>query len=261
MNGLSLETRWVLALTGMAAGIAAAAGKGEAVSSAVRPESPAESTNETSILYIGNSFIFVNDLPGMLAMLAEAGGQKPVVHRLETPGGCSFKKHWEDGKALKAIQSRRWDYVVLQEVSRGSVTARDSMFEYGAKLNAAITNQGAKTLLFMTWAWPTPDEQPAITKAYRELGEQLKAQVAPVGIAWDRALRDYPAIQLFAKDRHHASPAGTYLAACVFYATLYGRSPEGLPSKVKDLEEADAASLQKLAAIVAGGGSGTSSKF
>jgi hypothetical protein len=29
-----------------------------------------------------------------------------------------------------------------------------------------------------------------------------------------------------------ASPAGSYLAACVFYAVLAGHSPEGLPGRL-----------------------------
>ena len=34
---------------------------------------------------------------------------------------------------------------------------------------------------------------------------------------------------LFIADGSHPSPAGTYVAASVFYATLYGKSPVGLP--------------------------------
>lgn len=218
--------------------------------------SSAEQTNETSILFIGNSLVYVNDLPAMIAKLASAGGQKPLVCARETPGGCSFEKHWKDGKALKAIQSRKWDFVVLQEVSGGPVAARDQMFEYARKFDAAIRNQGAKTLLYMTWAWPKPDNQPAITSAYQKLGKELKAQVVPVGVAWDATLKKHPEIGLFAKDNHHPSPAGSYLAACAFYAVMYGRSPGGLPSIVKDLKDADAALLQKQAFAAVQGGKG-----
>jgi len=190
----------------------------------------------------------------MLTKLAQAGGQKPLVCARETPGGCSFEKHWKDGKALTAIQSRKWDYVVLQEVSKGPVTNKAGMFEYARKLNEAISTQGAKTLLYMTWAWPKPDSQPVITSAYQELGRELRAQVVPVGIAWDATLQAHPQIGLFGKDHHHPSPAGTYLAACAFYAVIYGCSPEGLPTTtLQDLKEADARVLQKQANAAAQG--------
>jgi len=218
-------------------------------SSSGRPE-------ETRILFIGNSFTYVNDLPAVLNTLAIAGGQKPLVVAKETPGGCSFEKHWKDGKALKAIQSRKWDYVVLQEVSQGPVQNKATMFEYARKLNEPIIAQGAKTVLYMTWSWPKPDNQPVITAAYQELAKELKAQLVPAGIAWDMTLKEHPEIGLFANDKHHPSPAGTYLVACTFYASLYGRSPEGLPCAVKDLKDAAAGMLQKEAFAAVQGGPG-----
>ncbi|MCX6997229.1 MAG: SGNH/GDSL hydrolase family protein [Kiritimatiellaeota bacterium] len=207
----------------------------------------AEPTNTTSILFIGNSFTYVNDLPAMITKLAQTGGQKPLVCARETPGGCTFEKHWQGGRALAAINSRKWDFVVLQEESRRPSKKKDLMFEYARKLDAAIKNQGAKTLLYMTWAWPTPDAQPAITAAYQELAKELHARLVPVGIGWSAALHDHPEIDLFAKDHHHPSPAGTYLAACAFYAAIYGRSPVGLSAKIKGVTDTEAASLQKRA--------------
>lgn len=137
--------------------------------------------------------------------------------------------------------------MVLQDVSGGPLARKDQMFEYARKLNAAITSQGAKTLLYMTWSWPKPDAQPVITAAYQELAKDLNAQLVPVGIAWDATLKAHPDIGLFANDKHHPSPAGTYLAACAFYAVIYGRTPEGLPNTAKDLKDTDAGLLQKQA--------------
>ena len=45
----------------------------------------------------------------------------------------------------------------------------------------------------------------------------------------------------------HPTTAGTYLAACVFYATLVGRTPVGLGA-TGGLSPADAAALQAVAA-------------
>ncbi len=213
----------------------------------------AEQPCETSVLFIGNSFTYYNDLPSMLSGLAKTGGQKTLVTDKETPGGCTLKRHWDEGKSLTAIKSRKWDFVVLQEHSKGAFEAKSEMFEYARKLNEAITNQGAKTLLYLTWSSPTPVDQPKITAAYQELGKELQATVIPVGIAWNAMVREHPEINLFSKDNHHPSPAGSYLAACAFYATLYGVSPVGLPAKASGLSDADARVLQEqaLAAVQA----------
>src|SRR5437899_560095 len=94
--------------------------------------------DEINVLFIGNSLTYGNDLPKMIAALAKAGKQPSMYHERETPGGCTFEKHWKDGKALTKIQSRKWDYVVLQDNSQGPLTKRDSMFDHGKKLDAEI---------------------------------------------------------------------------------------------------------------------------
>ena len=48
-------------------------------------------------------------------------------------------------------------------------------------------------------------------------------------------------------DRKHPNATGTYLAACVFYATIYGESPEGLPGRIAKLTDAKARQLQAIA--------------
>ena len=55
---------------------------------------------EIRILFIGNSFTYYNDLPRMVAELAEAGRQRPLHCESETPGGYTLEKHWQDRKAV-----------------------------------------------------------------------------------------------------------------------------------------------------------------
>jgi hypothetical protein len=72
-----------------------------------------------NVLFIGNSFTYFNDMPGLVKQLAEAAHEaKPFVSVQETPGGYTLKRHWEKGKAVQLLQSSRWDYVVLQEQSQ-----------------------------------------------------------------------------------------------------------------------------------------------
>lgn len=208
----------------------------------------AQETGPLHILFIGNSYTQVNDLPKMLVELAKAGGQKPLVTEKETPGGWSFKKHWDGGKALKKIESKKWDYVVLQNHSLGALEAKEDMFIFGKKLHEAIHKQGAKTLLYMTWARQhKPETQKQITDAYQKLAKEMQAEVAPVGLAWQAALTADPKLALHTQDKSHPTKAGTYLAACVFYARIYGKSPEGLPGKMAGLTDTQARELQTIA--------------
>jgi hypothetical protein len=214
---------------------------------AAQPQA-ASVADEVQVLFIGNSLTAGNDLPKMVAELARAGKQRPLRYERETPGGRTLEKHWQDGKALALIQSRQWDFVVLQEQSQAPLLKRESMFEHGKKFDAEIRQRGAKTILYMTWALQNkPEDQAALSKAYLDLSRELKAQIAPVGDAWQAALKADPKLMLHSKDQKHPTPAGTYLAACVFYATIYEKSPEGLPGSISKLTDDEARTLQTVA--------------
>ncbi|HYV35228.1 MAG TPA: DUF4886 domain-containing protein [Gemmataceae bacterium] len=215
---------------------------------AIAPAQAQEKQKPVRVLFIGNSFTFVNDLPNMIAELAKAVKQLPLEHGQETPGGCSFEKHWKDGKAATKIAAGPWDYVVLQEQSQRPLTGRAVMFEFATKLDGEIKKHKAKTLLYQTWArQDEPTKQDALSKAYLDLGKELKASVAPVGTAWQNALQKNPKLVLHAADKSHPCKTGTYLAACVFYGTIYAKSPEDLPGNVGGLADGEAKTLQAIA--------------
>jgi hypothetical protein len=184
----------------------------------------------TRILFIGNSFTNRNDLPGMLARLA-ATARPP--HRVETErviaNGQALKSHWTRGAAPEAIRSSKWQYIVLQEQSTLPLKNPARMHEYVTLFDEAIRHSGAKTVLYMTWArrheW---ERQADLAEAYASIGRKLGAIVVPVGLAWERVLTQRPHLVLHDRDNSHPNFAGSYLAARVFFATLFGRSPIGL---------------------------------
>lgn len=210
--------------------------------------SRADGPDPLKVLFIGNSYTYMNDLPGMVAELARAGKQRPLEHDSETPGGCTLQQHATGGRAVEKITARKWDYVVLQEQSLRPIADPAAMLRHGKALDGEVKNQGAKTLLYLTWArQDAPDTQAALTKSYRELAAETKAGVAPVGVAWEAVLKDDPKAGLHDADRSHPSKKGTYLTACVFYGVLYRNSPEGLPGTPADLGDREAATLQRAA--------------
>jgi hypothetical protein len=199
------------------------------------------------ILFIGNSFTARNDLPGLIARLAEARG-KALEHRLIQAGGASLRAHWNAGKAAEAIRDGGYDAVVLQEQSTLPVKNAARMHENVRLFDGVIKAAGAKTVLYMTWArLNAPDSQQAITDAYTAIGKELGAAVAPVGIAWERFLRDNDRPVLHDRDQSHPTLAGSYLAACVFLAALLNESPVGVGDNVPGLPAGDRAALQAAA--------------
>jgi hypothetical protein len=200
-----------------------------------------------NVLFVGNSFTARNDLPGLIARLAAARDHS-LAHRLISAGGASLRTHWNAGEAAKAIREGNYDAVVLQEQSTLPVKNARRMHENIRLFDSAIKAAGAKTVLYMTWAREhAPESQQTITDAYTAIGRELAATVAPVGTAWQRFLAKYDQPALHDKDQSHPSPAGSYLAACVFLAALFRENPVGIDVAGDGLGAEDRARLQKAA--------------
>ena len=101
-------------------------------------------------------------------------------------------------------------------------------------------------------------------KSYSDLAADLTAKnadrpvrVALVGTAFAASKAAYPEIVLDAKDAHHASAEGYYLAALVIYEAIYKESVKGAPSEFykSDLviPADEAAKLQEIADKVMAG--------
>ncbi len=211
------------------------------------------------ILFIGNSFTFFNDTPEILANLAKEGGHDLQVETF-AEGGWTLEKHAASIKTSNIIRQRPWDYVVLQEQSvipSNVVEREQSMYPAIRKLNTEIENVGSDTILFLTWAkregMPQSgfnsygEMQREITNGYLEIANEVNVIVAPVGEAWQRVIEQGAPIDLWHQDGSHPSLEGSYLAACVFYATVFRESPEGL-GYVAGLDEKVGGQLQFIAA-------------
>lgn len=196
------------------------------------------------VLFIGNSYTYYNNLPQMLAGLAQSAKPvQPLETEMVTVGGATLKRMWEMGEALAAIKRGGWSFVVLQEQSTLGVTPMvdgkpqiadpKTFHEYARLFDAAIKKTGAQTMFYLTWARQNaPETQTQLTAAYSAIAKELNATLVPVGLAWEAALKKQPQLALHIADKSHPTPAGTYLAACVFYAKLLGRAPAGVTNIV-----------------------------
>ena len=202
----------------------------------------------THILFVGNSFTQRNDLPLMLATLAaSARPARDVETRRVIANGMPLKAHWTRGAAIEQIRRPPLDYVVLQEQSTLPLKNRARMHESVRTFDEAIRAAGAKTVLYMTWARLHEFErQDELADAFLSIGRDVNAIVVPAGLAWQSALREDPSLVLHDKDGSHPNPLGTYLAACVFYAKLFGKSPEGLSHDLPGVAKEDETRIRSL---------------
>jgi uncharacterized protein DUF4886 len=192
------------------------------------------------ILFIGNSYTYFNNLPVMLERIAaSATPPRKIETKAVVVGGATLRQHWEKKTALGVIQSENWDFVVLQEQSslgvtfmidgQTRITDYTEFHKYVRLFDEAIRKKGAKTVLYGTWARKDApqEDQAMLDYAFASIAKELHAVLVPAGITWQAVRKAKPSIELYNADGSHPSPAGTYLTASCFLATLLNESSIG----------------------------------
>lgn len=223
----------------------------------------AQPTNQR-VLFLGNSYTSVNNLPQMLKDLASSVNDT-VAFDVNAPGGHTFQGHSTNSTSLNKIMAGGWDFVVLQEQSQlpsfpdQQVAAQ--VFPYAQKLDSIVRfyNACAETVFYMTWGrkngdasncsnWPPVCSyngmDSLLNLRYQLMAEQNNAIVSPVGEVWNYIRTNHPEIELYQTDESHPSVAGTYLAACTFYTTLFRKDPT-LLTFYSSLSVTDAINIQQ----------------
>jgi PKD repeat protein len=219
------------------------------------------------VLFLGNSYTYSNNLPEVLYQLALSNGDT-VNYDSNTPGGYTFELHSTNQTTIEKIKERKWDYVVLQEQSqRPSFPPSQvavEVYPYAIMLDSMIkaSDECTETVFFMTWGRKYGDQvncqyyppvctysgmQQRLRESYLEMGNMLSATVAPAGMAYKHSMAADSNVNLYMSDNSHPGINGTYLIACVFYATIFQKSPVGLPF-ISSLNQSTATFLQNIAA-------------
>jgi len=220
-----------------------------------------------SILFIGNSYVGTNNLPQIFNQLAQSAGRTVFIDA-NSPGGYTFNQHSTNATTLAKIAQGNWDFVILQEQSQlpsfSPPQVQAQCYPYAARLDSLIhaADSCAQTVFFMTWGRKYGDAsncanyppictfegmQARLRTSYIEMSTDNQAIVAPVGQAFKYSRQADSTVNLYSADNSHPSLSGSYLAACVFYQTLFQSSPVGL-SYTAGLPASTANFLQNIAA-------------
>jgi hypothetical protein len=195
----------------------------------------AQSEQSKKILFIGNSYTYFWNLPQTLNIMSLNDSIR-LDTRQSTSGGVSLRQHWNQENNLKTmdiINQNQFDIIILQDHSLQAINKPDSLLYYGKLFGDLIKKRGAKIYLYLTWARENDlAKQQKINVEYERLAKEINATIIPVGPIWEKVIKDRPDLKLFDDDGSHPSLKGTYLAACMFYKTISGKSPVGLPHRI-----------------------------
>jgi hypothetical protein len=204
-------------------------------------DSDTDSESKTvRILLVGNSYTMHHSLHVMLQRLAShvEGGPRVIVDAV-AHGGYSLSNHLQKGQALTRIRAGHYTHVVLQGHSMSAVDHPDKLIADAKRFKQAIDAAAGQTVFYATWA-RSPEVRlyrthksvrsfaqmsMLVSSTYFELSSLLRAGLAPVGSAFERALVEHPKLTLWGADGSHPSLAGSYMAACVLYGAITGVDP------------------------------------
>ena len=186
------------------------------------------------VLFIGNSYTYVNDLPGIVQALADsAGGERIAVEMVAEPD-FALVDHLATGVAQREIAKGGWAFVVLQQGPSSVELNRDTLRLAAKAFAPLITQTGAKPALFS--AWPTSSRRvdfPRAIESYQLAAADVNGVFLPVASAWLAVWEKDTNLQLYAFDGLHASPLGSYLTALVIYGRLLEKPVIGLPARLR----------------------------
>lgn len=195
------------------------------------------------VLFVGNSYFYYgNSLHNHVQRMVVAGNSAIRAGQLEykssTIGGASLAHHpieWLTEPGRIGVKEP-FQLVILADGSSQPLTEqrRANSRQLIRQHAETIRKRGGEVALYMTHVYVAPHrevkpENLALTaRHYIEAANEIKAIVIPVALAFEEAYRRRPGVVLHTDfDGSHPDILGTYLAACVTYATLYAKPCKG----------------------------------
>lgn len=215
------------------------------------------------VLFVGNSYTYVNDVPSLLANISSSVESGPLIQTDSlAEGGQTLAGHLANPRVASRIARGDWTHVVLQGQSLEFAPA-----EPAALLGQLVVSAGATPTWFVTWArapespeYDSPNSwvhyfddaemQDYATYSYVQAAEQTPGSLLScVGEAFRHSLAHHRNIPLHQSDWSHATLQGSYLAASTFYVALTGQPVPPRSSVPEGITSSEAAALRESALV------------
>ena len=179
------------------------------------------------VLYLGHSLTYYNDMPAMVARMADSAGSEvryDIVMRAFP--NASLEDHSRDSRTQSLLGQGGWDQVIVQP-ERHFEGADDAFFLAGGRL---LDGTGrAQPAIVVSWVGSETfyadrgvtrlEHLQNIESDNRALASGTGARLIDVARVWEDVLSEGLPFSLY-KDGNHPSLQGSYLAALVVYAEL-----------------------------------------
>lgn len=174
-----------------------------------------------SILFVGNSLTYFNDLP---KMVARAGLNRGITIKTEMIAHPNYalEDHWNDGYMQTLIARNKYDFVVVQQGPSSQADGRIMLLDYGARIKNICVPQNTQLAFFMVWpAFSNFHTFDGVINNYTAAAAATNSLLCPVGKLWKEHFLSTGDYSYYGPDMFHPSQAGTEHAAMVIFETLF----------------------------------------
>jgi len=148
---------------------------------------PSVSNSRHSVLFIGNSLTYTNDLPGTVATIAASAGDT-IDAASVAYGNFALIDHLNGGQSLPTIAKGGWEFVVLQQGPSTVPVNADSLKLWTQMFAPHIRAVGATPALLMVWPDSTREAFFDDCRAsYLAAAQSVGGMFIPAGYAWQIA--------------------------------------------------------------------------
>ncbi len=174
-----------------------------------------------SILFVGNSLTYTNDLPGIVARIGRNSGVE-IVTEMIAYGNYSLEDHWNDGQLQKLISSKKYDFVVVQQGPSSQADGRIMLLDYGTKIKNLCTLYNTNLAFFMVWpAQANLHTFDGVISNHSNAAVATNSLLCPVGKIWKEYFLKTGDYAYYGPDMFHPSQSGSENAALIIFKTLF----------------------------------------
>lgn len=185
--------------------------------------SSAQKNNKTnySILFIGNSITYTNNLPKLVKKLAKKHQLNLKIRAITKPN-YAIVDHLEEGTIQKELESKKYDFIIAQQGPSSQPEGRKLLIESGKEINNLIKSSNTKLVYFMVWPslkyYQTFNE---VIKNHRDAADLNNALLCPVGEVWKNHFDTTNNFDYYSPDDFHPSKKGSEFTAEIIVRTLF----------------------------------------
>lgn len=174
-----------------------------------------------SLLFVGNSLTYTNDLPTLVKEIAKSKNKEIEVDMLALPN-YALVDHLANGNLQSSINSEKYSFIIVQQGPSSQAEGRALLLEASTIIKKLCDEHNTKLAFYMVWpAYENYYNFDGVIKNYTDAANINNSLLCPVGKVWKDYIDSTGDLSYYGPDNFHPSVKGSEVAAEVIYKSLF----------------------------------------